>query len=83
MSKALNTHAEVLYAWWDSESEGLNRLRLLWIWSIAENFDLFPTFETKTMKTTKQLLRNLMEDCIPVIRKGKENCKVCLKAQCF
>lgn len=35
------------------------------------------------MKTMTQLLRNLMEDCIPVIKKGNGNCKVCLKTQCF
>lgn len=60
------------------ESEGLNKFRLLCIWKIPENSYLFPVFKMKTMK---QQLRNLMEDCILAMKKKKENGKVCLKTQ--
>lgn len=33
------------------------------------------------MKTMKQQLRNLMEGCIPAMKKQKGNGKVCLKTQ--
>ena len=63
------------------ESEGLNQLSLVCPWEIPENSRLFPVFKVKTLK---QQLRNVAEDCLQAMKKKKKKgrCgKVCLKTQ--